>query len=426
MEKSNLTKSKIHYKAIIIGSGFSGMLAAIQMQKEGINDFLILESEKELGGTWYQNAYPGAAVDVQSQLYSFSFEPFNWTRKFAHQEELLHYTNYILDKYKLREKAITESRVVQLKYNESTFCWKVSVENGQSYTAENLINATGILSQPSIPDFKGKDTFAGKSMHTSRWDNNYDYTNKKVAVIGTGASAIQVIPAIADKVAQLTIFQRTPHWVLPRPDRKLFGFERMISEKMPFLQKLYRGFLYWQHESRLLAFRFFPMTLTKIPQFNAKRSIKKHIGDENLLKQVTPNYTIGCKRVLLSNTYYPTLMRENVQLLSKESGINHINSSGVRTIDDQQIDVDLIVYATGFHASENNIPYPVIGREGRTLEEEWKNGAHAYLGTMIPHFPNFYILGGPNTGIGHTSAIHLMESQMFYIMKMIQNKERKS
>ncbi len=403
---------------IIIGSGFGGITSAILLKKRNIQNFILLERDEEMGGTWWRNSYPGAAVDVQSQLYSISFEPYNWTRLFAEQAELLEYTNHVIDKYQLREKCTLNTPVTKLQYNETKGTWTVYTATEKTYEARFIINASGGLSQAKIPNFEGKDTFEGKRFHTNRWDHSYDYTNKKVAIIGTGASAVQTIPTIAPKVKQLHVFQRTPHWVLPRPDRKLTSFERKIVEYIPSTAWLFREFTFWRLEWRVLAFRYNPKLLN-IFALKAKRNISKGIKDSELQKKVTPNYIMGCKRILISNTYYPSLERANVCLHTAEDGVKSINKNGIQTQRGEQIDLDLIIYATGFHASENQIHYPVIGKGGMPLSEKWKDGASAYLGTTIPYFPNFFMLAGPNTGTGHISALHFIESQLIYVMRMI-------
>jgi len=411
------------YEVIIIGSGFGGIAAGAQLLRNGVSEFLLLERDAEMGGTWWTNNYPGAQVDVQSHLYSFSFEPYDWTRLFAMQHEILNYTNHVIDKYGLRQKCQTNAKVTKLAYQEADHQWEVSIEDGRVFHADMIINASGGLSQPNIPEFKNASSFKGQTMHSSRWDHDFDYKDKKVAVIGSAASAIQIIPAIAPHVKELTIFQRNAHWILPRPDRVLTNLERNTFKRFPALQKAYRESIYMQLESRVLAFQF-ATGLLKLMQSQGVKNIKDHVNDKELQKKVIPDYLMGCKRILLSNDYYPSLNRSNVSLLTKESGIEQFNENGIETIDGKQVDVDLIVYATGFHASENVVVYPVIGRGGRTVDEEWEHHAHAFLGTTVPHFPNFFILAGPNTGTGHTSAIGLMESQLEYILRMINHKKK--
>ena len=301
--------------------------------------------------------------------------------------------------------------------------WEVTLKDGRIFRAKDIINASGGLSQPSIPKFEGQDKFKGVQMHTARWNHQVNYAGKRVAIIGSAASAIQVIPAIAGEVKELYVFQRTPHWIIPRPDRALTTKERkrMKNERWA---KWYRSSIYWKHEARIVAFSKIPKLLKIGFEPIAKQHIKKHIKDKELRAKVTPDYIIGCKRILLSNDYYPALTRENVHLLTKKSGIKQLTETGIETIDGQQIDVDIIVYATGFHAAENNIPYVIKGRNNTTIQKYWKDYAHAYLGTTIPYFPNFYMLLGPNTGIGHTSAIYMIEAQLEYIIPLLLAKRK--
>ena len=404
------------FEIIIIGSGFGGIGLGMNFKKAGIENYVILERESEMGGTWWRNNYPGAAVDVQSHLYSFKSEPYNWSRLFALQPEILDYTNFLIDKHDLRKNTHCSKKVVKAEFDEDKGEWVVSIEDGSIYRSPILINASGSLSQPSIPSIKGKEVFRGKSFHTSRWDHSFNYANKKVAVIGTGASSIQVVPAIASKVKELIVFQRSPHWILPRPDRILSKLEQKFIHVLPIITNYYRELMYWKLEARMLAFKG-NKTIIKFFQRTAEAFLKKNIPDPGLRKKLTPDFMLGCKRVLLSNDYFSTLLRKNVNLVT--DGIDQINETGLLTKTGKQIDVDLIIYATGFYASENNIPYPVIGRNKQSLQEAWKDGAHAYLGTVVPSFPNFFILVGPNTGIGHTSALHIMESQITYLMDAI-------
>lgn len=408
-----------HYNVLIIGSGFGGQCSAINLLKQGINDFRILERRPFMGGTWCQNTYPGAAVDVQSPLYSISFEPYKWTQMFADQAELQEYTNYVIDKYALREKTETSSNVLGMQWNTDTKQWDVEIEGKGTYTAKFVINASGPLSTPVIPNFKGKDSFKGKSFHTNNWDHDYDYKGKRVAIIGSGASAAQVIPAIAEGVEHLYVLQRSPHWVLPRPDYSFSEFQRKLLG-VKWIHKALRTAIYWGLESRVVAFKYFGKKLLESTvQKQAERFIKKTIKDPELQRKVTPDFTIGCKRIILSSTLYPAFCRDNVTLLSKEQGIKEINEKGILTQDGQQLDLDLIIYSTGYDATDGVISYPVVGKDGQTLKDFWHDYPRAYLGTAIPKFPNLYIVTGPNTGIGHTSAIFVIESQMQYIMKSI-------
>lgn len=407
------------FTAIIIGSGFGGQAAAINLRRIGIEDFLILERRAWMGGTWSQNSYPGAAVDVQSPLYSLSFEPYKWSQMFAEQDELVEYTNHVLAKHGLREKTRLNANVTKVQWDEATQTWQVQLESGETLAAKFLVNASGPLSTPVIPHFKGRDTFEGQTFHTNNWQHSYDHKGKRVAIIGSGASAAQVIPAIAPEVKELHVFQRTPHWVLPRPDHVFSKFERaLLGNKL--IYKALRTAIYWALESRVIGFKYSKKMLNVVAQQAALKHIARQISDPAIRKAVTPDYTIGCKRIILSSTLYPALCRPNVQLHPKDDGIAEINARGILTAKGQQIDLDLIVYSTGYDATDGVISYPVVGKGGRSVQDVWAEFPRAYLGTAMPGFPNFFIVTGPNTGIGHTSAIFVIEAQMEYIRRAIQ------
>ncbi len=412
------------HTAIIIGSGFGGQAAAINLRRIGIEDFLILERRAWMGGTWSQNSYPGAAVDVQSPLYSLSFEPYQWSQMFAEQDELVEYTNHVLAKHGLREKTKLNANVTQVQWDEASQTWQVLLEGGEVLGAKFLINASGPLSTPVIPNFKGRDTFQGKTFHTNNWQHDYDHKGKRVAIIGSGASAAQVIPAIAPEVKTLHVFQRTPHWVLPRPDRVFSKFERaLLGNKL--IYKALRTAIYWGLESRVIGFKYSKKMLNVVAQQAALKHIARQISDPAIRKAVTPDYTIGCKRIILSSTLYPALCRPNVQLHPKDDGIAEINERGILTTQGQQIDLDLIVYSTGYDATDGVISYPVVGKGGKSVQDVWAEFPRAYLGTSLPGFPNLFIVTGPNTGIGHTSAIFVIEAQMEYIRRAIQAVQNK-
>lgn len=408
------------YKAIIIGSGFGGQCAALKLKKQGIEDFLILERRDFMGGTWCQNTYPGAAVDVQSPLYSIESEPYDWSQMFAEQDELQLYTNHVIDKNNLRDKTQTSANVSKIEWHEADQAWQVHLQDQPSIRAQFVINASGPLSTPVIPEFKGKESFKGKSFHTNNWDQDYDYRGKRIAIIGSGASAAQIIPAIAKDAGELHIFQRSPHWVLPRPDYVFKPWQRKLL-KNKALYKLLRKAIYWELESRVIGFKYSQTMLKLAAQNKAVKHIKKQISDPVLRAKVTPDYTIGCKRIILSDTLYPALCRDNVSLHDKTQGIKEITETGIITQDGENLELDLIVYSTGYDATDGVISYPVIGREKKQLGDFWQEYPRAYLGTSAPGFPNLFIVTGPNTGIGHTSAIVVIEAQMNYIISSIKS-----
>jgi cation diffusion facilitator CzcD-associated flavoprotein CzcO len=407
------------YTAIIIGSGFGGQAAAVNLRRTGIDDFLILERRAWIGGTWSQNSYPGAAVDVQSPLYSLSFEPYKWTQMFAEQHELVEYTKFVIAKHRLQDKVRLNANVTKVQWDEAQQLWHIQTDGAGEFLAKFLINASGPLSTPVIPNFKNRDSFKGHSFHTNAWDHGYDYKGKRVAIIGSGASAAQVIPAIAPDVARLHVFQRTPHWVLPRPDRVFTPWQRaLLGSKL--IYKLLRTAIYWSLESRVVAFKYSKTMLNLVAQRAALRHIQRQLKDPKLQAAVTPDYTIGCKRIILSSTLYPALARPNVTLHTRDDGIAEMNERGILTTKGEQLDVDLIIYSTGYDATDGVISYPVIGKGGRSVADVWHEFPRAYLGTTMPGFPNLFVVTGPNTGIGHTSAIFVIEAQMEYIMRAIQ------
>lgn len=375
------------------------------------------------GGTWCQNTYPGAAVDVPSPLYSLSFAPYQWTQMFAEQAELQRYTQYVVEHFGLRDKVELEANVEGIEWDEAGKRWAVHTASKGTFYAQFLINATGPLSQPVVPRVEGRERFEGKTFHTNNWDHSYDYSGKRVAIVGSGASAAQVIPAIAKDVGHLHVFQRSAHWVLPRADRTFGTFQRWLLGLKP-AYKLLRWMIYWQFETRVIAFKYSNPAIRLVQQ-HALRFLERQVPDPELRRKLTPDFTIGCKRVVVSSTLYPALGRPNVTLHSREQGIASLDETGINTLDGQHIDVDLIVWSTGYDATDGVISYPVTGRNGRQLKDVWAQYPRAYLGTSLPDFPNLFIVIGPNTGIGHTSALFIIESQMNYILGCIQTlKER--
>ncbi|KAA8740688.1 NAD(P)/FAD-dependent oxidoreductase [Pseudomonas koreensis] len=410
------------YRVLIIGSGFGGQCAAVNLLKAGIDDFRLLERRDFFGGTWCQNTYPGAAVDVPSPLYSLSFAPFPWTQMFAAQAELHRYTEHVIERFGLRERVELQTNVERIEWDDAEQRWAVHTSKGIFY-AQFVINASGPLSQPVIPPFPGQDRFEGKTFHTNNWDHSYDYRGKRVAIVGSGASAAQVIPAIAAEVEQLHVFQRTPHWVLPRADRTFGPFQRWLLGVKP-AYKLLRWLLYWQFETRVIAFKYSKPAIHLV-QRQALRFLKQQVPDPVLRAKLTPDFTIGCKRILLSSTYYPALTRPNVTLHSREQGIAALDETGITTTDGQHIDVDLIIWSTGYDATDGVVSYRVTGKHGVQLKDVWAQYPRAYLGTSLPDFPNLFIVTGPNTGIGHTSALFIIEAQMNYILDCIHTLQSK-
>jgi cation diffusion facilitator CzcD-associated flavoprotein CzcO len=412
------------YSQLIIGSGFAGLCAAIKLKEAGENNFLILERNDNLGGTWYDNHYPGATCDVESHLYSYSFEPNpRWSMQFSPQEEILGYMEHCAKKYGLLPHLRLNSNITRAVFDDKSGTWNVETEAGEKYITKVLISCAGGLSQPSFPDIKGIDTFKGKMFHSAKWDKTYDFSNKTVAVIGTGASAIQIVPAIAPAVKQLYLFQRTPPWIMPKPDKVISSLRKWLYTNLPFTQRLYRGRLYWQHELMALGFIKNPGIL-KFASKLALRYLKKSVPDETLRAKLTPNYVMGCKRVLISNDYYPALMRSNVEVMT--DSIQQINETGILTNEGKQRNIDALIIATGFQAAENVMRFELKGRNGLDMNEAWSNGAEAYLGTAVSGFPNFFLVVGPNTGLGHSSMILMIEAQVNLVIESIKALKQKN
>ena len=416
LEPTPPARAETTHTAVIIGSGFGGQTAAMMLQRHGVDDFVILERREFLGGTWAQNTYPGAAVDVQSPLYSIADEPYDWTRMFATQAELEEYTRHVIDKHGLRDKTVLGANVTQIRWDGAA--WQIETQASGAFRARFVVNATGPLSTPVVPDFPGRDDFAGAAFHTNDWDHSVDLAGKRVAVIGSGASAAQVIPAIQPEVGELHVFQRTPHWVLPRPDHDFSRLERRLLKVGP-LQRALRTAIYWSLESRVIGFKYSPFLLQKVAQAEGLKHLAEQVPGPELRAKLTPNYTIGCKRIILSNTLYPALSADTTTLHDGGEGIDHLDATGIVTTTGEHVDLDVIVWSTGYDATDGLISYPVTGRNGVSLSERWAQYPRAYLGTTLPGFPNLFIVTGPNTGIGHTSAIFLIEAQMRYIGQAI-------
>ncbi|GEL17872.1 4-hydroxyacetophenone monooxygenase [Pseudonocardia asaccharolytica DSM 44247 = NBRC 16224] len=405
---------------VIVGSGFAGLGAAVKLDEAGRPDYVILEKDDALGGTWRDNDYPGCACDVESYLYSFSFRPNpNWTRTFARQPEIWDYLEDIADHYRLRDRIHFGARVVGAEWDGSR--WEVRIADGSTVRARFVIWGTGALHVPSIPEIDGLDRFAGTAFHSARWDHSHDLRDRRVAVIGTGASAIQFVPAIAPGVASLTLFQRTAPWVLPKPDRPISDRTRRLTARFPVLQKLIRWKLYWQHEMLVAGF-LNPRFMTLIARFGRRCLDRAFAGAPALKAELTPTFTIGCKRILLSNDYYPTLRRDNVTV---ETGdIARITENGVVTADGVEHEVDTIIFGTGFKVGDGMAQVAVTGRGGVKLVDAWRDGSQALLGTTVAGFPNLFLVVGPNTGLGHSSMIYMIESQLNYILDALRVVDR--
>lgn len=406
--------------AIIIGTGFSGLCVAIKLKQAGIDDFVILERSGTVGGTWRDNHYPGAACDVPSYLYSFSFEPNpNWSHSYGRQPEILEYTQRCAEKYDLMSHMRFNTDVQGARFNSHSNRWEVEASNGATYRGRTLVTGCGAFSKPSTPDIPGIDDFEGQIFHTADWNHDYDITGKRVAVIGTGASAIQVVPAIAPKVGKLTLFQRTAAWVMPKADRPYTPFRKALLTRFPGIQQLIRKSIYWGLEMRVPGFDGRFPGLLKIGQMLATRYLKREVADPELRAKLTPNFGLGCKRILLSNEYYAALSGKNAHV--ETSGIRAVKGNRVLTNDGAEHEVDVIVCATGFTVTEALTPFPIEGLEGRDLTESWQGTPSAYLGSTVSGFPNLFTMTGPNTGLGHTSMIYMIEAQTAYVVQALKH-----
>ncbi|WP_256663444.1 NAD(P)/FAD-dependent oxidoreductase [Pseudomonas sp. C27(2019)] len=402
--------------AIIIGTGFAGIGMAIKLRQAGITDFTILEKAQDVGGVWRDNSYPGAACDVPSHLYSFSFAPNpEWTRIFASQAEIYSYLQQCAHQYQLIAHIQFGAEVQQATYNEADSLWQVILSDGSQLHAALLISATGQLSRPALPKLDGIETFQGRAFHSANWDHSYDLAGKRVAVVGTGASAIQFVPAIAGTVEQLTVFQRSPAYLKKRPDRAYKNWQKSLFRKLPWAMKLHRAGIYLRYEAQALAFTRFKGLMKLAVGRPFEKMLAKDIADTKLRAQLTPDYPIGCKRILLSNDYLKTMTQANVELVT--NSISRVTADGIETSDGVQHPVDAIIYGTGFAATEFLAPMRITGRAGLDLNETWQGRAQAYLGMSVPGFPNLFMLYGPNTNLGHNSIVYMLESQIAHVLR---------
>ncbi len=404
---------------VIVGAGFGGIAGAIELRRHGFQDITILEGAPDLGGTWFYNSYPGAACDVPSHLYSFSYEQrTSWSRLCSPQREILDYLRGVADEYGVTPLIRFSQRVADCTFDPASKRWTVQTESGERHDADVLILATGQLNRPSIPGLPGRDRFAGHSFHSARWDHDYDLRGKRVAVVGTGASAVQFVPEVAAQAAHLSVFQRTGNWFLPRRNHVYGTLVRGAIRRVPGLQRLRRGFLFNYCESLTLAIRH-PRTIGRLAGLRSAAFMRSQLPDPELRARAWPSYTFGCKRVLFSSHYLPTLARPNVELVTE--GITEVTETGLRTDDGRAHEIDCIIWGTGFKATEFVAPTRVAGADGRTLDEVWSEGAHAHLGLTVPGFPSMFLMYGPNTNTSGGSIIFYHEAQASYIRQALEH-----
>ena len=404
------------HAVVIVGTGFAGIGMAIALKKAGVHSFVILEKADRVGGTWRENTYPGCACDIRSHLYSFSFEPkSDWSREFAPQPEILGYIEHCVDKYGLRPHLRLGAEVIGAEYDEAAAAWDVSTAAGPVFRGKALVIGQGPLHQPSVPELPGLERFEGRAFHSARWDHDYDLSGKRVAVIGTGASAIQFVPRIADRTAHLTVFQRTAPWIMPRPDRAFTEAQQRRYAAVPLTRLAHRNMIYWLQESFVLGFEH--PKLIKAAERIGRAHIARHVADPVLRRKLTPDYTLGCKRTLVSSDYYPVFGKPHVDL--ETSGIAEIRERSIRTRDGRDVQADAIIFGTGFHVTDALAKAHIVGRNGLKITDAWRDGVTAHLGTTVAGFPNLFLLVGPNTGLGHNSIIFMIESQVRYIMSAL-------
>lgn len=448
-----------HHRIAIVGAGFSGLGAAIRLKQAGVEDFVVLERTGEVGGTWNVNTYPGCQCDIPSHLYSFSFAPNpGWTRTYSLQPEIWEYLRRVAREHHLDRHIRFHHEVAAARWDEEERLWRIALRKGAAgeavdgaqdasvgagevsgavseapgavgeageaemceITAEILIAGPGPLAEPKLPEIEGIETFAGAIFHSAQWDHEHSLKGERVAVIGTGASSIQLVPHIQPEVAKLHVFQRTAPWVVPHRDRPTTRAERLVYRLFPPAQRLVRGLVYASRE-------LFVLTLMHPRRGSlAERAGLKHLRDQvtdpELRERLTPRYRIGCKRTLISNDYYPALQQPNVELVTDP--IAAVTPRGIVTADGVQRELDTIVLGTGFHVTDMPVAQWVHGRGGRTLEEVWRGSPQAYLGATVAGFPNLFLLVGPNTGLGHNSIVFMIESQLNYLMDCLAHLDR--
>ncbi|MCP2205038.1 putative flavoprotein CzcO associated with the cation diffusion facilitator CzcD [Lentzea flava] len=396
----------------IIGAGLSGVCMAIHLKRSGIDSFTIFEKADEVGGVWRDNSYPGAACDLVSHLYSYSFAPYGWTYNYARQPSILRYVNDCADTFGVRAHIEFKTEIAEAWFDPDASLWRLRTAEGDVRSARVLIAAVGQLNRPHVPDLPGRDGFLGVSFHSSRWNHGHDLAGRSVAVIGNGCSAVQFIPEIAPQVGHLTVFQRSPKWIIPKWDRQISPVMRQVFERFPLSQRISRAT--WFLMAETIAYSpvhhgLFGRALTAL----ARHHLRRQVADAELRAKLVPDYTFGCNRMILSNDYYPALARDNVTLVT--DAIERVTPSGVLTADGTHYDADTIIYATGFESTRFLSPMHITG-PGGSLHERWSAGASAHLGMTVPGFPNMFVLYGPNTSSANNSVIYMLEKQANYVL----------
>lgn len=406
-----------HSAVAVVGAGFGGLGMAAALKRAGIDSFTVFEKGDEVGGIWRDNTYPGCGCDVPSHLYSFSFAPYRSdTVRYPSQRGILDYLRRTTDLEGLRQHLRTGTEIASAEYDEARARWTLTTRGGERHTADVVVFAVGQLHRPKLPDIPGREDFAGPAFHTARWDHTQDLTGRTVAVIGTGSSAAQLLPTVAAAASRVTVYQRTANWVLPKPAADFGPLVRQAFRRVPTLQSAYRAATYLAADAGLSpvvsrGWSAGPLT------WLARRHLRRQVPNPVLRAKLTPNHPIGCKRVVIDSAFYPALCRDDVDLVTDP--IDRIDATGIRTIDGAHRPADVIIYSTGFHASEFLVPMDVRGRGGARLHDRWREGAEAYLGIAYPEFPNLFLIHGPNTILGHNSNVFIIECQVHYIMNCL-------
>ncbi|NIL86605.1 Baeyer-Villiger monooxygenase [Rhodococcus fascians] len=402
---------------LVVGAGFAGLAAVAKiLAADPSADVTVIERASEVGGTWRDNTYPGCACDVPTSLYSFSFAPSpKWSHTFARQPELFDYLQSVVERLNLRDRIVTDCELLSADWSDTDQRWTVQTSKGAS-SVRVLVAATGALSTPKIPDVPGIGTFQGTVFHSATWNHEHDLTGERVAVIGTGASAVQFVPEIVDKAQRLTVFQRTPAWVIPRLDRTIGRVERTLYEKVPAAHRAVRGIIYGYREAYVTVLADNPWMLPAVKAF-AKANLKRQVKNPTKRAALTPDYAPGCKRLLLSNDWLRTLDRQDVDLVT--SGLTSVTENGVVDASGRNYEVDTIIFATGFTPTEPPVSHLLRGSDGRTLAERWGGSPQAHLGTTVAGFPNLFLMYGPNTNLGHSSIVYMLESQANYVVSAL-------
>jgi cation diffusion facilitator CzcD-associated flavoprotein CzcO len=412
-----------HCDIAIIGAGFSGLATAHALRQSGRDDFVVFERASEVGGTWRDNTYPGCACDVESHLYSLSFAPNpDWSSRYAGQSEIQNYALEVTERFALRPQITFNATVDTLRFDDTSSLWRVELRDGEVWTARYIVAATGPLSQAKASTFAGTDIYDGTIVHSAKWPSELALAGKRVAVVGTGASAAQIIPAIAEQVRELHVLQRTPPWVLKRHDRRSSTWSRALYRRFPLILRGRRAWSFWVNEFKTIGLTHVTAGAA-IMEKQTKKSIRQSIDDEKLATQLTPHYRLGCKRVVLSDDYHAAFSKPHVHLVAEP--MSHFVQHGVETTEGRAIDADIVVLATGFEGNRPLSSLKVVGPDGRNLSTEWANGAEAYLGVAVSGFPNLFCVLGPNSGSGSTSVLIMAESQIALILRLLNASHRR-